>query len=184
MAFVDDLTPIGPAGGSDVASDMGAGLLRAPETGQATGSGAPGGQDLSPEEERAVRELQRTDAEVRRHEQAHAVVGGRYAGAPTYQFVRGPDGQNYAVAGEVSIDASPEADPEATLRKMEIVRRAALAPAQPSAQDRAVAARASVLALQARAEIRAENAEGEQSDGASAAAGARFEPSPTLNLLV
>ena len=118
------------------------------------------------EEQRAIRELQRRDQEVRTHEQAHARVGGQYAGAPSYQFVRGPDGQMYAVGGSVSIDTSPvEGDPEATLEKMEQVRRAALAPAQPSAQDLAIAARASALAQQARSEVIAEASEENGSDG-------------------
>jgi hypothetical protein len=48
-----------------------------------------------------------------------------------------PDGCDYALGGEVAIDTSAIAgDPEATLRKMEQIRRAALAPANPSGQDR------------------------------------------------
>jgi hypothetical protein len=91
---------------------------------------------------------------VRAHEQAHAAVGGSYAGAPSYTYVRGPDGQRYAVAGEVSIDTSAVAgDPQATLSKMEIVVRAALAPAEPSAQDLRVAAQAQAQMVQARVEL-------------------------------
>lgn len=79
---------------------------------------------------------------------------GQYAGAPTYDFKRGPDGQRYAISGEVSIDVSPVPnDPAATLQKMEIVRRAALAPAEPSAQDLSVAAMAQAQAAQARVEL-------------------------------
>lgn len=99
-------------------------------------------------------ELAGRDREVRAHEQAHAAVGGAYAGAPTYSFKRGPDGKTYVVGGEVSIDVSPiPDDPQATLNKMEVVQRAALAPAEPSAQDRRVAAQAQALAAQARAEL-------------------------------
>ncbi|WP_243899102.1 putative metalloprotease CJM1_0395 family protein [Metapseudomonas otitidis] len=116
-----------------------------------------------------------TDRKVRAHEQAHASVGGSYAGAPSYDFERGPDGLDYAVSGEVSIDASPVAnDPEATLVKMDIVQRAALAPADPSAQDRQVAARAAGHAAQARidlARLRLEEAGGgSQADAASPSA--------------
>ncbi|MDO9321120.1 MAG: putative metalloprotease CJM1_0395 family protein [Pseudomonas sp.] len=101
--------------------------------------------------------LSSRDREVRAHEQAHASVGGSYAGGPTYSFKRGPDGQAYAVGGEVSIDVSAIAnDPAATLRKMEQVARAALAPAEPSGQDRRVAAQAQVLAAQARIELAAQ----------------------------
>ncbi|MDX5372743.1 MAG: hypothetical protein LPK18_09940 [Pseudomonadaceae bacterium] len=106
------------------------------------------------QEQLEIAELASRDREVRAHEQAHAAVGGAYAGAPTYTFTRGPDGKRYAVGGEVSIDTSPiPNDPEATLRKMELVQRAALAPAEPSAQDRRVAAQAAAQATEARAEL-------------------------------
>jgi hypothetical protein len=61
----------------------------------------------------------------------------------------------------VSIDVSPiPGDPEATIAKARIVRRAALAPAEPSAQDRSVAAEATALEHQARAELLAESVAG------------------------
>ena len=112
----------------------------------------------SPQEQRQqqleIADLVQRDREVRTHEQAHAAVGGQYAGAPTYSFKRGPDGQRYAVSGEVSIDTAPVPnDPEATLRKMEIVLRAALAPIEPSPQDLRVAALAQAQAAQARVEL-------------------------------
>jgi hypothetical protein len=108
------------------------------------------------EEQRQIAKLGERDREVRAHEQAHAAVGGQYAGAPTYNFKRGPDGKTYAVGGEVSIDVSPVPnDPAATLKKMEIVQRAALAPAEPSAQDLRIAAQAQALAAQARVELAA-----------------------------
>ncbi|MEJ3808365.1 putative metalloprotease CJM1_0395 family protein, partial [Campylobacter jejuni] len=54
----------------------------------------------------------------------------------------------------VSIDtAAVPNDPEATLRKMEIVLRAALAPIEPSPQDLRVAALAQAQAAQARGEL-------------------------------
>jgi hypothetical protein len=60
----------------------------------------------------------------------------------------------YAVGGEVPIDVSPvPANPQATLQKAEAIQRAALAPAEPSGQDRQVAARAAALALTARQEL-------------------------------
>lgn len=112
----------------------------------------------SPQQQRLeqleIAKLVSRDQEVRAHEQAHAAVGGRYAGAPTYTFDRGPDGKRYAVGGEVSIDTGPvSGDPEATLRKMEVVLRAALAPAEPSAQDRQIAAQAQALMSEARVEL-------------------------------
>ena len=115
-------------------------------------------RDVETQQEEAkqqvVTELKARDREVRTHEQAHAAVGGQYAGSPTYSFKRGPDGQRYAVSGEVGIDtAAVPNDPEATLRKMEVVLRAALAPAEPSAQDLRVAAQAQAKAAQARVEL-------------------------------
>ena len=101
-----------------------------------------------------VRELAARDREVRSHEQAHVAVGGQYAGAPQYSLQRGPDGASYAVGGEVPIDvAAIPGDPQATILKMQQVRRAALAPANPSPQDRAVSAQASQTILQARTEL-------------------------------
>lgn len=99
--------------------------------------------------------LKNRDREVRTHEQAHLAAAGSYAlGGPVYQYQRGPDGQRYAVGGHVNIDTSEVAgNPEATLRKADTVRRAALAPAEPSPQDRRVAAQASSLALDARQEL-------------------------------
>ena len=112
---------------------------------------------LTEQERQQVRELAARDREVRAHEQAHANVGGRYAGAPTYTFQRGPDGRQYAVGGEVSIDVSPvPGDPQATIEKARVVRRAALAPAEPAAQDRRVAAEATALEQQARTELLAQ----------------------------
>jgi hypothetical protein len=106
------------------------------------------------QEQLEIADLVSRDREVRAHEQAHASIGGAHAGAPTYTFKRGPDGKSYAVGGEVSIDTSPvPGDPEATLRKMELVQRAALAPAEPSAQDLRVAAEAAAQATQARGEL-------------------------------
>ncbi|WP_409525055.1 putative metalloprotease CJM1_0395 family protein [Nitrincola sp. MINF-07-Sa-05] len=116
------------------------------------------------EERRVAEELTQIDREVRQHEAAHKAAAGSYAGVVRYEFERGPDGQLYAVGGEVSIDTSPVPDdPEATLEKAEIVLRAALAPADPSPQDLRVAASARTMAAEARAEIqRREAQEAEQ----------------------
>jgi hypothetical protein len=89
-------------------------------------------------------------------------VGGQYAGGVSYDYSRGPDGRLYAIGGSVSIDTSPVAgDPLATVDKMQQVQRAALAPAEPSGADLAIAAQAAQLIAQARAEIATRNVEGE-----------------------
>ena len=107
-----------------------------------------------------MRELQARDQEVRQLEQAHQVVGGQYTGAANYTLERGPDGQLYAVDGEVPIDTSPiPDDPRATIDKMRIVRAAALAPAEPSPRDMQVALEATREMLSAQADLRAERQE-------------------------
>ena len=116
--------------------------------------------ELSDAERQVVTKLKATDREVRAHERAHATAGGQHAGAPSYEYQRGPDGRRYAVGGEVPIDTSPvPGDPEATIDKMEIVKRAALAPAEPSGQDRYVAAQADAKKLKAQAELAQQKAD-------------------------
>ncbi|WP_052700439.1 putative metalloprotease CJM1_0395 family protein [Methylocucumis oryzae] len=95
-----------------------------------------------------------------------AAAGVARSGASfTYQL--GPDGVSYAIGGEVNIDTSEVAgNPEATLRKAQIIKSAALAPAEPSNQDFQVAAAATAMAIKAISEIAA-NAKGEiQTKGA------------------
>ena len=111
------------------------------------------------QEQDVISQLAARDREVRAHEQAHAAVGGQYAGAPTYSFQRGPDGVRYAVGGEVSIDTSRAATPEETIRKAQIVRQAALAPAEPSPQDRRVATEASQIQAEAVLDLRTQQVE-------------------------
>lgn len=106
-----------------------------------------------------IQELAARDREVRTHEQAHAAVAGQYGSSPTYSFVRGPDGVSYAVGGEVKVDTAPiPGDPEATLRKAQQLRRAANTPAEPSGQDSSVAAQATQMEQQARAELNEQRA--------------------------
>lgn len=114
---------------------------------------APNQVDDAKEAE-VVRKMQARDTEVRAHERAHAATAGALGGAPSYTFERGPDGRSYAVSGEVSIDVSAVSDdPQATIRKMQLVKRAALAPASPSDADRAIAATADAQILAAQREL-------------------------------
>ncbi|HTN32473.1 MAG TPA: putative metalloprotease CJM1_0395 family protein [Marinobacter sp.] len=121
-------------------------------------------QGLSAEDLKKLTELKARDREVRAHEAAHQAAGGQHAGAMSLTYERGPDGAQYAVGGEVPIDVSPIAeDPQATIEKMRTVRAAALAPAEPSSQDRAVAAQAMQTILQAQAELSADKNSGKDS---------------------
>lgn len=145
-----------------------------PETESPSGaeSRSPSEQELSAEELSQLRELQARDQEVRAHEQAHLAVAGQYAASgASFTYQRGPDGNNYAIGGEVQIDISKESSPEETLEKMAVISRAALAPANPSAADRQIAAKASATAAQARAEISRETGSGENEESGGVSIG-------------
>lgn len=139
--------------GSQTASPAGSGV-RSGDPASAESGGTSG---LTAEEQREVQSLKQTDRKVRDHEQAHLTVGADLvrAGA-TFSYQTGPDNQRYAVAGEVSIDVSPGRSAEETIAKAQRIRAAALAPADPSPQDRRVAARASRMEGEARTELAAE----------------------------
>lgn len=117
---------------------------------------------------KVVDALKQTDRAVRAHEQAHlAAAGGLALGGPSFTFQYGPDGRAYAVAGEVPIDTSPGRTPEESIRKAQQIRAAALAPSDPSSQDRAVAAKATQLEIQAQQEL-AQKTRTERADAGSA----------------
>ncbi|MCL2346878.1 MAG: hypothetical protein FWC50_01315 [Planctomycetaceae bacterium] len=110
---------------------------------------------LTQEEEKQVAELKKRDAEVKAHEAAHlAAAGGLAQGGASYEYQEGPDGNRYAVGGEVSISTgSIDGDPKATIAKAQQIRAAALAPSQPSSQDYKVAASASKMEASARQQL-------------------------------
>ena len=68
----------------------------------------------------------------------------------------------------VKIDTSSGSTPEDTIRKAQTIRAAALAPAEPSGQDRAVAAQASQMEAQARAEQASQDRDDEEPANAAA----------------
>lgn len=178
-AASDDAADSGPDSGPD--SDASEAGLDASGSRSASSS-AGGEQELTREQEEQVRELKDRDSEVRAHENAHAAVGGQYAGSPSYTYQTGPDGGRYAIGGEVPIDVSDvPGEPEKTIAKMQVVRAAAMAPAEPSAADRQVAAQASAKMAEAYAELRAQSTEpgadaGEAPDSASASGPANANP--------
>ena len=128
------------------------------------------GKPLTPDQEKQVRDLEKRDRQVKAHEAAHqAAAGGQVRGGAAFEYQSGPDGKRYAVGGHVDIDVSPvSGNPQATLEKARTAQRAALAPSDPSGQDRAVAAAAVQMAAQAEKEIaRGQDAPGgnEPADG-------------------
>ena len=116
------------------------------------------GKELTEEEKQEVKELQERDREVRQHEQAHKNALGPYAkGGIHYDFTRGPDDKQYAIGGHVKVDLSEEDTPEKTEAKMRTIKRAALAPQQPSSADRQVAATATQKEQESKRESRTED---------------------------
>jgi G:T/U-mismatch repair DNA glycosylase len=162
------------------------------DNGQDESAGKQDAQDRQQEQQEKqdaaeIEQLKARDQEVRDHEQAHASTGGQYAGAPQYEYTTGPDNKRYVTDGEVSIDVSEEKTPEETLKKMEQVRAAALAPAEPSSQDLKVAAEASQKATEARSEIAKGQTEtastgstSAQSNGIVADSGAALQPDTNI----
>ena len=135
--------------------------------------------ELTESEQDLVDRLEDRDREVRAHEQAHLAAAGALArGGAKYEYQTGPDGRRYAVGGSVSIDTSPVAnDPEATIQKAERIKRAALAPAEPSSTDRAVAAKADRLKVRAQRELQQEALEGaDRPEGIEPRASSLVEP--------
>lgn len=116
---------------------------------------------LSPETEKRVQDLKKRDAEVRAHEQAHLAAAGTAAsGGASFSYATGPDGKRYAEGGEVQIQLRSGRTPEETLRNAAQVEKAALAPANPSAQDLQVAASARQMQIKAQAEVAKHQARG------------------------
>jgi hypothetical protein len=99
---------------------------------------------------REISRLQQVQRSVQSHEMAHMTAGGAMAGGITYRYAPGPDGKMYVVGGEVQISAKEGRTPEETIRNMQAVQRAAMAPADPSPQDLSTAAAASLIEQRAR----------------------------------
>jgi hypothetical protein len=138
--------------------------------------------NADPKVRAAVQELRQIDQEVRAHEAAHVAAAGQYVrGGASFSYRTGPDGKRYAIAGEVGIDASPVPnDPEATMMKMEAVKRAATAPARPSAQDMKVAASAAQSQAQARMELAAQRMQETRPGHSKGAATTLYSKSATV----
>ncbi|NOZ54295.1 MAG: hypothetical protein GXP08_14385 [Gammaproteobacteria bacterium] len=117
----------------------------------------PGDKENFQSNKTEINKLSARDREVRAHEAAHKAAGGQLTGAAQFDYQQGPNNKRYAVGGEVSIDTSKiTGNPQATLLKAAQIRVAALAPANPSAQDRVVASQASIMAAEAQTELREE----------------------------
>jgi len=110
--------------------------------------------ELSPEQKKQVEELKQIERKVEAHEQAHKSVGGQFAGSMSYSYTQGPDGRRYKTGGEVSISIPSDDDPQKLIAQLMQVKRAALAPSDPSPQDIKVAGMVDGKLQVARAKLR------------------------------
>lgn len=106
-----------------------------------------------PQVQAQIQTLKAIEEKVKAHEAAHKSAGGTITGPVSYSYTRGPDGKNYITGGEVPISVSPGKTPQETINRMQQVIQAALAPADPSPQDRAVAAQAATQQQEARQQL-------------------------------
>jgi hypothetical protein len=137
------------------------GATSAPTLRSTGAAGQAAGSALSESDQQVVNRLQARDRVVRAHESAHMAAGsGLITHGASFTYETGPDGKRYAVGGEVGIDVSQGRTPEETLARAEHLRAAALAPTDPSAQDRQVASQADRMAMEARMEMSSAEADG------------------------
>ena len=116
--------------------------------------------ELSSSEQQQLSQLRQTDSKVRAHEAAHIAAGGAaVSGGASYTYQKGPDGQLYAVGGEVPISSAGASTPEAKIAIAKQMQAGALAPASPSPQDLKVASSAAQMEAQARQELAQEKSE-------------------------
>lgn len=124
---------------------------------------------LTADQREMVTELVQRDRVVRAHEAAHQAAGGGLVGAASYSYQEGPDGRSYAIGGEVPIQMPASDNPQEMISIAQRVRAAALAPANPSGQDMAVANAAVQMEAQARQALAQQTAQ--QQEQAAAPAG-------------
>jgi hypothetical protein len=109
-------------------------------------------EELNPQQQRQLQTLAQNEHYVRADANAQRAAAGGYASGVQLRYEVGPDGRRYVVDAEVLLDVTPVAgDPAATLRKMELIMRAAI-----SGNDRNAAAEAGELARRARAQLAAQ----------------------------
>jgi hypothetical protein len=107
----------------------------------------PNGIVLSLNEKLEVRKLEQMDRSVREHERAHLRAARDMAiGDASFRYETGPDGNKYAVGGEVDIDITAVGgDTQATIEKAFKARTTAMAPSDPSPRDIQAAAKAMAM---------------------------------------
>ena len=92
--------------------------------------------DPNSEEQKIIGKLQIRDKEVRAHEMAHGTDPNLIKiGSTQFDYTIGPDGKAYATGGKVTLSTGSPNSPEDALAKAESLKKASMAPGEPSPQD-------------------------------------------------
>ena len=105
------------------------------------------------------KQLELSQTQIQRHIESHRAVTTQHSSPPNYQY-QPLDGALYIVSGDVVFDTSAEPNnPQATLKKAQLIRMASMAPIDPSLQDRNASQQAMMMVTQAKGEINTVSAE-------------------------
>ncbi|HOP62134.1 MAG TPA: putative metalloprotease CJM1_0395 family protein [Spirochaetota bacterium] len=122
----------------------------------------PDEQDSS--EQRVTEQLKARDREVRQHEAAHSRSPELIkVGATRFDYTIGPDGKAYATGGKVTLSTGSARTPEEALSKAEALKKAAMAPGEPSSKDFQAMNAAVAMEHEARNRIYSDSKKNEQS---------------------
>ena len=92
--------------------------------------------DPNSDEQRVVDKLQIRDREVRAHEMSHGIDPNLIKiGSAQFDYTIGPDGKAYATGGKVTLATGNPTSPEDAVDKAQALKKASMAPGNPSPQD-------------------------------------------------
>lgn len=101
-----------------------------------------------------IKRMKSWEDHVVAHERMHMLAGGGAVGAPSYVYKMGPDGKMYITGGEVTLYVPKAATLEGSEVALQNLKKAALAPSDPSPKDMAAAAMATAIIDRVRSMIR------------------------------
>ncbi len=106
------------------------------------------------DKQKAIEDLKKRDREVREHESAHAADPRLVKiGSAQFDYTIGPDGKAYATGGRVTLSTGISRTPEEALEKADALKRASMAPGEPSSKDFQAMNAASAMEYEARNQI-------------------------------
>ncbi len=86
--------------------------------------------------QKIIEQLKKRDSDVRNHEMAHGANPELITIGPTqFDYTIGPDGKAYATGGKVILSTGRAKTDEEALVKAEALKKASMAPGEPSSQD-------------------------------------------------